>query len=152
MLKYTLISAAISAIFIMNSSALAQDPPFPLKQGNTQPGQAPYPNFPTPEQLANMAPAEPMTEEKIKARFTQRKAHMTAALERDRKSAEQYARNFARMQKHQADKLADIMANAEKRREKILKSINEQQQRVLENFRNRNTSIGPKPKLEPAQY
>jgi uncharacterized membrane-anchored protein YhcB (DUF1043 family) len=75
-----------------------------------------------------------MTEAKIKERFAKRKAAMTEMMERDRKAAEKYAQDYARLQKHQADTLAEIMANAEKRREDMLKRIDDMEKKVLQRF------------------
>ncbi len=93
------------------------------------------PDFPSPQELARMAPPEPMTEEKIKQRFAKQKEELQASLDRDRKAAEKYASDFARLQKYQADRLAEMMARAEDRRAQMLQRLEEQEKRVLEQFR-----------------
>lgn len=168
MIKSTLIATATSAVFIITSPAFAQAPqnpgpmhkqqmhqqmhqqgnmPRPMMQGwvrpnMTAPGGQHYPGYPTPEQLARMAPPEStMTQESIKKHFAKRKAMMTESVERDRKDAEKYAQDFARMQKFQADRLAKMMANAEKQREAMLKRIDAQEKHMLEKFnKQQNTS------------
>lgn len=95
--------------------------------------------FPSPDELARMAPPEPMTEEKIKQRFAKQKADLEANLERDRKAAERYAKDFARLQKFQADRLAEIMAKAEERRVEMLQRLEQQEKQVLEQFRQQQT-------------
>jgi len=94
-----------------------------------------FPGFPSPEELARMAPPEPMTEDKIKQRFAKRLADLNESLDRDRKQAEKYAKDFARLQKFQADRLAEIMAQAEKRREAMVERLKQREQQVLEQFR-----------------
>ncbi len=156
MIKTSMLSAAITAAMLTSSAGLAQAPQQPqpgaanAPMGNpmmqpgmnrqrftppTPPARLPMPEFPTPEELSEMAPPEPLTEEKIKERFAKRKAKMTEILNRDRKAAEKYAQDYARLQKHQADSLADIMAKAEKRREAILQRIDQMEQKVLERFK-----------------
>ena len=111
--------------------AMPQDHPMDF-QGMS--GNQSFPEFPTPEQLANMVPPEPMTEEKIKDRFSKRKAMLSASLERDRKSAEKYAQDFARYQKHQAETLASIMKKAEERRQQMLKNLEQQEKHALAKY------------------
>ena len=160
---YTL-SAAVIALFAASSSALAQSPyqspmynpmihspsmgsPMQhqggmmpaMPQGHSMdmpgmPGNQSFPDFPTPEQLSNMVPPEPMTAEKIKDRFAKRKAMLTESLERDRKSAEKYAQNFARYQKHQAETLASIMKKAEERRQQTLENLEQQEKHALAKY------------------
>ncbi|MBT3203608.1 MAG: hypothetical protein HOM14_01730 [Gammaproteobacteria bacterium] len=108
------------------------------------PKRPPFTEFPTPDELARMTPPEPMTEDKIKARFAKRKAQVEKTVAHDRKHAEKYAKDFARFQKHQADQLAKIMARAEKQREAMLNRIDKREQRVLENFRKRNAANNTK--------
>lgn len=103
-----------------------------------------FTKFPTADELARMTPPEPMTEEKIKQRFAKRKARVEEAVARDRKQAEKYAKDFARFQKHQADQLAKIMAQAEKQREAMINRITKREQQVLENFRKRNAAMNRK--------
>lgn len=122
--------------------------PHPMMRGQNMPHPMPHPDlapprmppmiapgFPSPEELARMAPPEPMTEEKIKDRFAKQKVELQASLERDRKAAAKYASDFARLQKFQADRLAEIMAKAEERRESMLQRLEEQEKRALEQFR-----------------
>lgn len=101
----------------------------------------PFTHFPTPDELARLAPAEPepLTEQKIKQQFAQRKAQLSKALDKDRQAAEQYAKDFARYQKHQASNLVQLMAKAEKQRVKILEDLDAQEQRVLQQFQQRQT-------------
>ena len=152
MIKSSLLTAAVTAALFTTGSALAQAPQgqqmAPPPMGGPMeremqrprftppppPQKLPMPEFPTPDELAEMAPPEPMTEEKIKERFTKRKAKIEEAMDRDRKAAEKYAKDYARLQQHQADSLADIMARAEKRRQAILKRIDDMEQMVLERF------------------
>ncbi len=152
MIKTSMLSAAITAAMLVSSAGQAQAPQQTQPGANdapmTYPGMnrprftppAPparmsMPEFPTPEELAEMAPPEPLTEEKIKEQFAKRKAKMTEILERDRKAAEKYAQDYARLQKHQADSLAEIMAKAEQRRQDILQRIDQMEQKVLERFK-----------------
>lgn len=157
MIKLTLIPIAMSAVFTLTIPVYAQAPqnpggmhqqqmpyqgnmPRPMMQGWKRPNMANsggqnYPGFPSPEQLARMTPPDSkMTEEKIRQHFAKRKEQMTESMERDRKDAENYARDFARMQKFQSDRLAKIMANAEKQREEMLKRLDAQEKHMLENF------------------
>ncbi len=94
-----------------------------------------FSDFPTPEELARLAPPEPLTEAKIRQRFAEQREILQKAIEQDRKRAEKYARDFARYQKYQAQQLADIMAQAEKHRDQMLKRLDQREQQVLENFR-----------------
>lgn len=96
-----------------------------------------------------MTPPEAMTEEKIKQRFAQRRGRMEQTIAHDRKEAEKYARDFARYQKFQADKLAEIMARAEKQRETMLNRIDIQETQALEKF---NQQKNAKTSTEPTQY
>ena len=109
--------------------------PFPSPMENQNGfSNMPFPNFPTPEEMAKLTPPEPMTIDKIKSRFAQRKTMLTESLERDRKSAEKYARDFAKYQKHQADMLAEIMAKAEQRRNDMLVGLENQEKDALVQF------------------
>lgn len=157
MIKTSMLSATISAVLFLSSTASAQAPQMPKQDYYSAPsmggpmkhhGMKPprftppppppkmkMPNFPSAAELARMAPPEPMTEEKIKARFAKRKAALNEVMDRDRKAAEKYAQDFARLQKYQADRLAEIMSKAEKQREARLKRLDEQEQKMLERFR-----------------
>jgi hypothetical protein len=156
MKKMTLISASALAVLTVSGVLHAQQPSpafephpmMPMMHGENmphpmyhpefdRPDMSPrmMPGFPSPEELARMAPPEPMTEEKIKQRFEKHKAALQESLDRDRKAAEKYAQDFARFQKYQADRLAEIMADAEKRREAMMQRLEQQEQRVLEDFR-----------------
>ncbi len=106
------------------------------------------PDFPSPQELARMAPPEPMTEEKIKQRFAKQKEDLQANLDRDRKAAEKYAADFARFQKYQADRLTEIMARAEERRGQMLQRLEEQEKRVLLQFREQQAAEKADPKKE----
>ena len=108
------------------------------------------PAFPSAEQLSRMLPPEPVTEEAIKKRFAEQRAHLTEELERDRKAAEEYAKDFARMQKYRAEQLAEMMARAEKRREAVVQRLNEREQAILERFRQRQQPEAEKPAEKPA--
>ncbi len=94
-----------------------------------------FSGFPTPEELARLAPPEPLTEAKIRQRFAEQREILQKAIEQDRKRAQKYARDFARYQKYQAQQLADIMAQAEQHRQQMLKRLDQREQRVLQNFR-----------------
>ena len=160
----TLLSSSILALITYNQSTLAQEsapPPYPkhpqmyeqmMGGRGMPPADMPYPmhhqdfrrppmppqfmpEFPSPEELSRMTPPEPLTEEKIRQRFARQKANLQESLERDRKAAEKYASDFARMQKYQADRLAEIMADAEKRREMMLQRLEQREQELLEQFR-----------------
>ena len=146
MIKNTIKTSVIAAAFIIYLPAFAQMAPYSQQPGAIkQPHMTPPPveapmkfaDFPSAEELARMTPPKPMTEEKIKQRFAQRKTMLNKVLEKDRKAAEKYAQEFSRYQKHQSDSLAQLMARAEKRREQMLQRLDEQEQRVLENFRKR---------------
>jgi hypothetical protein len=152
MQKTLLIPAAFVAIAALGSSAIAQPiypdnpdmrpmPPKMMKHPMPYPRFAPprmerppMPEFPSAEQLARMAPPEPITVEQIKERFAKRRAAMEKSMDRDRKAAEKYAKDFARLQKYRADRLAEIMAQAEQRRQEVLKRLDEQEQAVLQRF------------------
>ncbi len=94
-----------------------------------------FPDFPTLEQLKRMVPPEPLTIEKIKQRFTEKREKLKKMIEQDRKRAEQYARDFDRYQKYQALQLAKIMAQAEQQRERMLDRLAEREQQVLKSFK-----------------
>ncbi len=161
MIKSSILSAAIASALLVSGSIQAQSGQNtaaqegkPLPQQAMQhpyfappmpPKRIPMPKFPTAQELEKMAPPEPLTEEKIKERFAKRKARINETLERDRKAAEKYAQDYARLQKHQADSLAELMARAEKRREAILKRIDEMEQRVLQRFQEKNAAKSSAP-------
>jgi hypothetical protein len=107
------------------------------------------PPLPSAAQLQRMLPPEPPTEEAIKQRFSQQRAHLEETLERDRKAAEQYAKDFDRMQKFQAEQLAKIMASAEQRREAMLQRLNEHEQSMLERFRQMRSAQQPNMESKP---
>ena len=100
-----------------------------------------FSDFPTVEELARMTPPEPVTEETIKSRFSQRKEQLKKFMEQDRKAAVKYAQDFSKYQKQQADNLVKLMAMAEKRRTAILKQLEEQEQIVLERFRQQQAEL-----------
>ena len=158
MIKTTLYTTALLAAYSLTISAFAQNTQNmheQMQQHHNMAMQAPafkppkapqrpmFTEFPTPDELSRMTPPEPMTEEKIKARFAKRKAHVEEIVAQDRKHAEKYAKDFARFQKHQADQLAKIMSRAEKQRAAMLGRIDKREQRVLENFRQRNADKNP---------
>ena len=97
-------------------------------------GNQSFPDFPTPDQLANMIPPEPMSAGKIMSRFAKRKTLLSESLDRDRQSAEKYARDFAKYQKHQAEMLAEIMSKAEKRRQQMLQRLDLDEKHALAQF------------------
>ena len=135
--------AASAASLIMVSPLTSAQSPYPEGRPMTPPPmmmqkpmqRPPMPEFPSPQALARMAPPEPMTEEKIKQRFAKQLADLEERLERDRKAAEKYAKDFARLQKFRADRLAEIMADAEERRQGMVKRLKEQEQNILQRFR-----------------
>lgn len=146
MIKNSIKTSVMAAAFLIYNPAFAQMAPYSQQPGAIKqphmmppPAEAPmkFADFPSAEELARMTPPKPMTEEKIKQRFAQRKTMLNKVLEKDRKAAEKYAQEFSRYQKHQSDSLAQLMARAEKRREQMLQRLDEQEQRVLENFRKR---------------
>ncbi len=171
MIKNTLQWATLSATLIFHTTVFAQPPQSPMPFGNKHtwnehmmhhgtdqsgypprnyPNRPPLPRFPTIEELDRLSPPEPMTEEKIKERFAAQKARITESIERDREAAKKYAEDFARMQKHQADRLAELMDKAEKRRGEILTRIDEQEQRALIYFRGRNAANNDESAPAPA--
>jgi hypothetical protein len=119
----------------------------PMRPMPPRPG---LPPLPTAEQLQRMLPPEPPTEEAIKQRFSQQRARLEETLERDRKAAEQYAKDFARMQKFQAGRLAQLMAQAEKRREAVIQRLNEHEQSMLERFRKMRSAQQPGAETKPS--
>jgi hypothetical protein len=156
MKKNTLITACALALLNLTNPLQAQQPApafeshpmMPMLYGENMPSpmyrpqfgrpdMSPrmMPDFPSPEELERMAPPQPLTEEIIKQRFAKRKAALEENLDRDRKAAEKYAQDFARYQKYQADRLAEIMAEAEKRREAMLQRLEQHEQQMLEDFR-----------------
>lgn len=162
MTKTVLFSVAIFAASSLSSSAFAQSSQnLPMHGGMpdhhntpmhstmqqstnepsfTSPAMPPRPafaDFPTPDELARMVPPEPLTEELIKQRFAKQKETLQKAIDRDRKQAEQYARDFARYQKFQAEQLAKMMEQAEKHREQLIKRLEQREQHMLETFRQR---------------
>ena len=163
----SLIALAITSASMLAASAYAQSMPdnMPMngdmphhgmmiqdemmQQATAQPFFTPPPTperpsfaeFPTPDELSRLVPPEPLTEVKIKQRFANQRETLQKAIAQDRKRAEQYARDFARYQKYQAEQLANIMAAAEKQRELMLKRLDQREQRVLENFRQRNQPV-----------
>jgi hypothetical protein len=108
------------------------------------------PPLPTAQELQRMLPPEPPTEEAIKQRFAQQRARLGETLERDRKAAEQYAKDFDRMQKYQAGRLADLMARAEKRREAVMQRLDEHEQSMLERFRKMRSAQQPGAGSQPS--
>ena len=110
-------------------------PPPPMRSPRQQPGMM---EFPTPQELSRMLPPDPITEADIQERFAKRREHINEMLERDRQAATRYAQDYARYQKAQSDRLAEMMARAEERRKSVLKRLEEQEQRALEYFRQRN--------------
>ena len=110
----------------------------------------PKPDFPSAEQLSRMLPPEPVTEDAIKQRFAEQRAHLTEELDRDRKAAEEYAKDFARMQKYRAEQLAEMMARAEQRREAMLQRLDEHEQAILQRFRQRQQPDAEVPAEKPA--
>ena len=168
-------SATIIAIFSLPHSAFAQSPgqmpghPMPYSSMHQQggmmpsmpkgqemslpvmPGSQSFPDFPTPDQLANMIPPEPMTVEKIKSRFAKRKSLLSESMDRDRKSAEKYARDFAKYQKHQAETLAEIMSQAEKRRQQMLQQLELDEQHALSQFEQFQQHAENTPPVEEAE-
>lgn len=151
--KMTLVSTAIASLLAFHlpaSAQTAQPSQTPVPMHKNMPHAMPHPpmhpramnrppraDFPSPEALAKMTPPEPMTEEKIKQRFAMRKAKMTEMIERDRKSAKEYAEDFERYQQHRSEQLKEMMSRAEQRREQMLKRLDEQEQHALERFRQR---------------
>ena len=93
--------------------------------------------FPTPEELQQLVPPEPLTEEQIRKRFEERKKFIQNMMERDRKAAEQYARDFARYQKYQSEQLAEIMKRAEQHRKAVLERIDREMEQALKRFQQR---------------
>ena len=76
-----------------------------------------------------------LSEDKIKERFAAERERLQKTLENDRKAAEDYAKDFDRMQKFQAEQLAKMMAEAEKRREAMMNMLNEREQAMLARFK-----------------
>jgi uncharacterized membrane-anchored protein YhcB (DUF1043 family) len=109
--------------------------PYPASEFNLAP--LTFADFPTREEMARLAPPEPepLTEGKIRQQFAQRKEQLKEALNRDRAAAEQYAREFARFQEHQANSLVRLMAEAEMRRVRMLEDLNLREQHALEQWR-----------------
>jgi len=149
MIKHSMKTTFISAVLVLFNPAQAQMAPHSqdyesMKPPHFMPPQSPAPKpfteFPTADELARMAPPEPMTEEKIKQRFAKEKAFLTKALDKDRQAAVKYAQDFSRYQKHQSDSLVKLMSRAEKRREQMLKRLEDREQQVLEHFRKRNSA------------
>lgn len=175
MKKSTCIATAALALISFNQYASAQQPspptdayqhpmmpmdhpmmrdsgmPHPMRQPGLQHPEMPprfMPEFPSAQELARMAPPEPMTEEKIKQRFARQKADLQASIERDRKAAEKYASDFARLQKYQADRLAEMMARAEERREQMMQRLQQREDQVLQQFREQQAPAKPATKEE----
>ena len=167
-----LISATLLSGLFMSPSAVATDPDYPRIPREAMPDRMPmydmpprgmsmprfnqppptsFSDFPTAAELASMMPSEPVTEEQIKQRFSARKEKLKKMLDQDRKAAVEYAQDFSRYQKQQSDNLVKLMARAEKRRTAIFKRLEEQEKRVLEQFRQRNQAPEEEPeKAEPS--
>ncbi len=101
------------------------------------------PRFPTPEELQQLVPPEPLTEEQIRKRFEERKQFISEMMERDRKAAEQYAKDFARYQKYQSEQLAEIMKRAEAHRQAVLERIDRELEQALKRFKAQQERITP---------
>ncbi len=106
----------------------------PAAIGNAPPMMA---RFPTPQELQQLTPPEPLTEEQIRKRFEQRKKYIREMMERDRKAAEKYAQDFARYQKYQAEQLAEMMKRAEEHRKAVLERIDREMEQALKQFQQR---------------
>lgn len=150
MIKNILMSGFITTALVICNPAVAQQSPLntrykvmqkPYMEPAFLQTPLPFTHFPTPDELARLAPSEPepLTEQKIKQQFAQRKAKLSEALDKDRQAADQYAKDFARYQKHQANSLIQLMAKAEKQRVKVLEDLDAQEQRVLQQFQQRQT-------------
>lgn len=172
MTRKRLISATLLSGLFISLSAVATDPDYPrIPRGAmpdrmpmydmpprgmsmprfNQPPPASFSDFPTAAELDRMMPAEPVTEEQIKKRFSARKENLKKMLDQDRKAAVKYAQDFSRYQKQQSDNLVKLMARAEKRRTAIFKRLEEQEKRVLEQFRQQNQAPPKDPvKVEPS--
>ncbi len=177
MIKTTMLSVAISAIFSV--SAMAQAPsaadrsagayygyqpqkPMPprYRQRDYQPRaykerrqpRQPRPAFPSPQQLDRMKPVEPMTEETIKQYYSERRARMEERLKRDREAASSYSTDFEKLQQHENETLKKMMERAEQRREAMLKRLAEQEKRSLERFQKyQETAAKSEQPAKPAQ-
>ena len=160
MIRTTILSVAISAIF--NMSAVAQAPlpgdrsgggyyggyqpqqPMPprYRQREYQPRaypernrpRQPRPAFPTPQQLDRMMPSEPVSEATIRDYYAKRRENMQDMIEKDRDAASSYATDFERLQQHESETLKKMMDRADKRRQAMMKRIDEQEQRALERY------------------
>lgn len=150
----TLASLAVLITVTLNQPVMAQssnpqgDPATP-ERTQAMPPQGHYPApppLPSPRELARMVPPQPMTEDTIKAHFAKQREHIIAANERARKAAQKYAEDFARYQKMQSDRLVDLMARAEKRREDVLKRLQHSEQRALDSFRARQKDMNTQDK------
>ncbi len=125
----------------MPNDAMMMHQSMPIFTPPPTPERPSFAEFPTPDELARLVPPEKLTDQKIKQRFANQRDLLQKAIEQDRKRAEQYARDFARYQKYQAEQLASMMSAAEKQRELMLKRLDQREQRVLENFRQRNQPV-----------
>ena len=158
MMKTNLVLASMLSGLLLSTAVQAGEPPYPMANSRmadrmAYPDRSPPPlkprkrrlsnDFPTQQELARLVPPEPVTEASIKERFAKRKAKMTEMLDRDRQAAEKYAQDFARYQKEQANRLVELMSRAEKRREGILKRLDQQEQRALQYFRERTGAQAP---------
>ena len=128
------------------------DMPYPDRgmQRFEPPPFAAFSDFPTVEELSRMVPSEPLTEDRIKKRFADRKAKLKKLLDQDRQAAVKYAQDFSKYQKQQSDNLVKLMARAEKRRTAILKNLEAQEQRILEQFRKQQGVTEPTASPKPA--
>ncbi len=95
---------------------------------------ASFPNFPTPQELEQMTPPEPMTIEKIKQQFSLHRKNLLKAIEEDKKAADKYARDFARYQEHQAKLLKTILDNASKQRLLAIQRLNQREEQAMAHF------------------
>jgi len=95
---------------------------------------ASFPNFPTPQELEQMTPPEPMTAEKITQQFSLHRKNLHKAIEEDKKAADKYARDFARYQQHQAKLLKTILDNASKQRLLAIQRLNQREEQAMAHF------------------
>ena len=168
------ITAILVTGLFLSLSTYAQDPDYPRGSNRMMPERMPmldmpYPamdvppyippppgaftDFPTAAELSRMVPREPITEDRIKKRFADRKEKLKKLLDQDRKAAVKYAQDFSKYQKQQADNLVKLMAKAEQRRTAIFKRLEAQEKRVLEQFRQQQqggTEQTQTPASEPA--
>lgn len=116
-------SVLMTSALIFTLSAQAQNStPQPYRHNNFS------------NQVRQYQAPKPMTEEVLKKRLERQLAMTQRRMAFDKKQADVYAINFEKYQKAQADALKQMMAQAEKQRQTMVKRLEMQQKHMLDSF------------------